>query len=276
MAVWMGATMACAQCHDHKYDPFTQQEYFRLFAFFNNTADADLTDESPTLPIYSDSQKARKADWRREVDELEATLGKSTPEIAASQARWEHSLASEPAWQPLQPASATARSGVKLSLRDDRSIFAGSAAKADVYTVKMPLAGRRLTGLRLETLPDEALPSKGPGYAGGNFVMSRLLAEVVPPVSRRAAGRYLRVELPGQEKILSLAEVQVYEGAENVVRSGEARQSSVAFDGPAARAIDGSTDGRYEEAKSTTHTEVSDKTRGGRSTSSASGRSTAS
>ncbi len=39
MAVWMGTTFACAQCHDHKYDPFTQQEYFQLFAFFNNTAD---------------------------------------------------------------------------------------------------------------------------------------------------------------------------------------------------------------------------------------------
>jgi hypothetical protein len=258
MAVWLGATMACAQCHDHKYDPFTQQEYFRLFAFFNNTRDADRTDESPTLPIYSDQQKAQKANWQREVDGLEATLGKSTLELEAGQARWEHSLAAEPAWQPLEPASASSRSGTKLSVRDDRSIFAGSAGKTDVYTVTMPLSGLRLTALRLEALPDEALPSKGPGYAGGNFVVSRLLAAVAPPVSRRKAGRYVRIELPGQEKILSLAEVQVYEGEENVARGGEARQSSVAFDGPAARAIDGNTDGRYEEAKSTTHTEVSD------------------
>src|SRR5437868_5766559 len=39
LQVWMGTTIACAQCHDHKYDPFTQREYFQLFAFFNNTAD---------------------------------------------------------------------------------------------------------------------------------------------------------------------------------------------------------------------------------------------
>ena len=49
MAVWMGTTFACAQCHDHKYDPFTQQEYFQLFAFFNNTADGGSS-AAPVLP----------------------------------------------------------------------------------------------------------------------------------------------------------------------------------------------------------------------------------
>ncbi len=53
MAVWMGITMNCAQCHTHKYDPFTQQEYYQLFAIFNQTADADRTDESPTIKVYS-------------------------------------------------------------------------------------------------------------------------------------------------------------------------------------------------------------------------------
>src|SRR5207247_3684290 len=57
MAVWMGTTMACAQCHDHKYDPITQEEYFRLFAIFNNTADADRPDESPFLTVYTPDQK---------------------------------------------------------------------------------------------------------------------------------------------------------------------------------------------------------------------------
>jgi hypothetical protein len=57
MAVWMGTTVACAQCHDHKYDPISQQEYFQLFAIFNNTQDADRGDESPVLAIYSEDQK---------------------------------------------------------------------------------------------------------------------------------------------------------------------------------------------------------------------------
>ena len=56
MAVWMGTTMACAQCHNHKYDPLSQEEYFQLFAFFNNSADADQRDESPLLEIWTPEQ----------------------------------------------------------------------------------------------------------------------------------------------------------------------------------------------------------------------------
>jgi uncharacterized protein DUF1553/uncharacterized protein DUF1549/cytochrome c len=54
MAVWMGTTVNCAQCHNHKYDPISQEDFFRLFAIFNNTEDADRTDDSPLLEIYSE------------------------------------------------------------------------------------------------------------------------------------------------------------------------------------------------------------------------------
>jgi hypothetical protein len=67
----------------------------------------------------------------------------------------------------------------------------------------------------------------------------------------------VRVELPGKEKILSLAEVQVFSGAENIARGGAASQSSTAYDAPARLAIDGNTSGDFESAKSTTHTEPS-------------------
>ena len=49
MVVWMGTSMACAQCHTHKFDPITNAEYFRMFAFLNNTEDADRRDEAPLL-----------------------------------------------------------------------------------------------------------------------------------------------------------------------------------------------------------------------------------
>ena len=51
MQIWMGFTASCAQCHDHKYDPMTQQEYFSLFDVFNQTADADRDDETPTIGV---------------------------------------------------------------------------------------------------------------------------------------------------------------------------------------------------------------------------------
>jgi len=61
LAVWMGTSMACAQCHNHKYDPISQVEYFRVFAMLNNTGDSDKKDETPVLPIGDapEKQKAR-------------------------------------------------------------------------------------------------------------------------------------------------------------------------------------------------------------------------
>ena len=72
--VWMGTSMACAQCHTHKYDPLTQIEYFRAFAFFNNTADADRSDESPKLDFWTDKQREDRADLEGRIADLEALL----------------------------------------------------------------------------------------------------------------------------------------------------------------------------------------------------------
>lgn len=69
--VWMGTTMACAQCHTHPYDPFRQEEYYRFFAFFNNTADADRPDEAPTLPFYTLEKEQQRARWQAVIDSLQ-------------------------------------------------------------------------------------------------------------------------------------------------------------------------------------------------------------
>jgi len=74
MSTWMGTTMACAQCHDHKYDPLSQTEYFQLYAVLNNTADADRTDESPVVRIPWPEVDARRAAIEREIAEIEAGI----------------------------------------------------------------------------------------------------------------------------------------------------------------------------------------------------------
>jgi len=65
LEVWMGTTMACAQCHTHKFDPITQQEYFQVFAIFNQSEDSDRKDESPLLEIVSPAE----TQLRTEIDE---------------------------------------------------------------------------------------------------------------------------------------------------------------------------------------------------------------
>jgi Protein of unknown function (DUF1553)/Protein of unknown function (DUF1549)/Planctomycete cytochrome C len=77
--VWMGTSMACAQCHTHKYDPITQKEYFQIFAILNNTADSDKTDESPTIPIWADDQLGRKAELDSLIIDLEDQLKDKKP-----------------------------------------------------------------------------------------------------------------------------------------------------------------------------------------------------
>ena len=58
--VWTGVTMGCAQCHTHKYDPVTHADYFRFYAIFNQTADADRTDELPVLKLLTDAERAER------------------------------------------------------------------------------------------------------------------------------------------------------------------------------------------------------------------------
>lgn len=76
LQVWMGLTMACAQCHTHKYDPITQEEYFRVYAILNQTADADKRDEAPLLEFWTPELNDRKAKLAAQIEQLKADLNK--------------------------------------------------------------------------------------------------------------------------------------------------------------------------------------------------------
>jgi hypothetical protein len=79
--VWLGTTIACAQCHDHKYDPFTQKEYFQLYAFFNNTADGGRS-PAPEIPVPTALQRARLSAIRAELARWQAKLAEVKQEGA--------------------------------------------------------------------------------------------------------------------------------------------------------------------------------------------------
>ncbi len=78
--VWMGLTMGCAKCHSHKYDPITQEEYYRVFAIFNQTADNDQPDERPTLPAPTAEMNAKN----QEIDARLAPLKRLRETFAVS------------------------------------------------------------------------------------------------------------------------------------------------------------------------------------------------
>ncbi|MBI4622078.1 MAG: DUF1553 domain-containing protein [Verrucomicrobia bacterium] len=259
MTVWMGTTMGCAQCHTHKYDPFTQNDYFRLFAILNNTGDADRKDEAPVLSLFTPEQKQQRKPLETEIIALEKTLGTRTPAVLAAQPAWEKRFETELPWDQIAPAEMKSKAGAVMALTDEGVIRVERQGETDVYTVAATVgAEQTLTALRLETLPDDALPGNGPGHAGGAFVVTRVVASATPPEQREVAGRYLRIENPGKEKVLSLAEVQVFGGGENLAPAGEATQSSTATEGEAKRAIDGKTNGNFDQGRTTTLTETSE------------------
>ncbi|MFM9964108.1 MAG: DUF1553 domain-containing protein [Planctomycetaceae bacterium] len=257
MATWMGTTIACAQCHTHKYDPITQEEFFKLFAILNQTQDADRPDESPRLDLFTTEQLQQKETWLADVARLEKETVTATPVVMESLAKWDAAFPRALAWKPLKPTSGKSDGGVTLNVAEDGTIRADKGAAKATYAIEIPVAAGKLNAVRLDTLPDDALPGKGAGFGGGNFVLSRVSATLTPPNGTRLNGRFVRVELPGKARFLHLAEVQVFTGNDNLAPKGEAKQSTTDYGGEAKRANDGNTSGEYTK-NSVSHTALED------------------
>src|SRR5439155_2026584 len=104
---WLGLTMGCARCHDHKYDPITQKEFYRFFAFFNHVPDNGIDgaagNSAPFIPAPLEPARAQLAELDKKVASVEAALKTVEPQIVAGVKTWEESLK----WRPDLPAPAT-------------------------------------------------------------------------------------------------------------------------------------------------------------------------
>lgn len=188
--VWMGLTLGCAQCHNHKFDPFTQKDYYRFLAFFDNVQYKNLNlgqgeghIQEPELELPTPEQDKKAKEIRAELATLQAVLDTETPPLAAAQAKWEEGMKSaEGQWKTLVPNHATSEGGATLKILSDNSILAGGKnPDADTYTVQAGTDSAGITGVRIEVLSDPSLPNGGPGRdSDGNFFLSDFEVEARP------------------------------------------------------------------------------------------------
>src|SRR5437867_2603774 len=181
---WMGSTLNCAQCHNHKYDPFTTVEYYRVMAFLNNTEDADADDEKPTMRVFKDAeQKQKLTQLRDEEKAAEKKLNDAikSPDFQQALVDWEKKLNSEKAtWDTLDTVSYKSEGGATLTKNKTKSIIAdGANPSNDTYIVTAPIGPGKLTGIRLEALETGAEKALGRDSNGG-FVLRKFEVAATP------------------------------------------------------------------------------------------------
>jgi hypothetical protein len=185
-SVWLGSTMACCECHDHKFDPFKTRDFYSMQAFFADVKEAPIARQEETpMPTAAQSEQLKKLD--DEIAAARKTLDEQTPALDTAQAAWEKKPKQRQTivWTPLRPTSAKAKSGATLKTLDDNSILAGGTVpKKETYTFVADLQQPGVTGIQIEAMPDGSLPSGGPGRASnGNFVLSDVTLTAVPKTS---------------------------------------------------------------------------------------------
>jgi hypothetical protein len=173
----LGVTIQCAQCHNHKYDPLTQEEYYRLFAFLNNTHEADIA-------VYTPAELAKRAEILRRTDEIETQLQRRTPDWRKRMAAWEETLPAQPEWQVLQLTVDDISTGGEreLPLKDGSMLALGYAPTKHTVKFTSKTSLPRITAVRLELMMDPNLPNGGPGRSiHGAGALTEFRVETAPP-----------------------------------------------------------------------------------------------
>ncbi len=183
-AVWLGQTIGCAQCHDHKFDPTTARDFYAMGAFFADIKEPIVGRREPGMIVPDAKGNAELARFDGEIARYQKELDGPQPAIEAAFAKWQEaastSVQREGHWKPLAFAAVKSAGGAKLAIQPDGSVLAsGKNPEKETYTVTVTNTVSGIIGVRFEALPDASLPASGPGRApNGNFVLTEVIARV--------------------------------------------------------------------------------------------------
>ncbi len=169
----LGLTLQCAQCHSHKYDPLTQVEYYCMFAFLNNSHEANIT-------VYTDEEQKRVSDVAQRLALIRDEFQAANPRWKTEYESWERSVApqSTTSWKPLEIRFiADSQGGQKFIPQGDGSYLAqGYAPTKSTPTGDATIHSlKQITGIRIDLLNDPNLPHGGPGRSvDGTWTLSEV------------------------------------------------------------------------------------------------------
>jgi len=212
--VWLGSTMGCAECHDHKFDPFTSKDFYAMKAFFADVRETGLIPDrgrgawGEKLTLATGEQRSRLTALDEQITTLRRGLDAQAQQLKQQRWAWEERLwpdfeAGKLAWTYQRPTAATTANGAKLTIYNDEAVdsnfylhgslssehkrgdglivASGPNPDNETYTVTLKPGEGAWKALGVDVFQDESLPGTRFARGADRFVLTEVEAEIAEP-----------------------------------------------------------------------------------------------